>query len=423
MKNTLQGIAMAISLALFCPDFSHAQDLNINQPDSVFKAKIAEPVPYFKFMAVEDKNLLLFEPSDLCGKVAILEIWATDCKSSQSTIKHHEALKQQFKDNLEIIFITEESLSTLTKYVGTKKTSVFFALDAEKNLSKIFPHATKPHSIVIDKDGYVRAITYPEEITPQFISKLLNNEHVAVRLKSELLSGQDVSFGNNKVAEPIYKSIISTYDHNKKVEYEWLSDNEFRFVNFSLPAIYQSMYKYPPVRVIVESNKVDFYNKDHNSFVCFDMKIPSLSKPEIIKEAIQQLNKALPLKSKIDYRTRVGYSLIRDTGSSLFSMTSNDDFIFTKNELIGTHLKSNGLAVRTLGGFIDLIEMYGLVDAPIVNNTGFPSNLPISIEGLPSTPNLLNEALLKYGLKLIAKEFTTEYLILYDTNDAQFTLK
>lgn len=401
---------------------SNAQNLGILQPDSVRQAKIGMPVPYFKVMAVDGKNLLMFEPSDLCGKVTILEIFSTESQSLPKTIKHHELLKQQFKENLQVIFLTEESLFEITTYVEKHPSKLYLAMDAEKTLHKIFPHATKPHTILIDADGYVRAITYPEDVNESVITQLLNNQPINLRLKSELTAGQDVNFDKHTVAEPIYKSILTAYDHNKKVEYEWASQSEFYFNNFSIPALYQSLYQFSDVRTIIESPRAEIYRKDHNSFVCFEMKVPNLSKQSIIRESVAQLNKALPLKSKIDFRTRTGYALVRDENSDIFRNVSNENFNL-QNEFIGSQLKYNGLTIRTLKDFTAILEMYGLVNRPIANDTGLPSDLPVSIDALPAAPALLNEALQKYGLKLIEKVFTTEYLILFEDNEIQTTMK
>jgi hypothetical protein len=106
----------------------------------------------------------------------------------------------------------------------------------------------------------------------------------------------------------------------------------------------------------------------------------------------------------MEYRTQKGYSLVK---------TATVDSL-SKAKLVGEHLVANGFTIRTLKEFIQMIEMYELVDAPILNDTDYALNIPISVEGLPKTMLELNDALKKYGLGLVEKQFTTDFLILYD---------
>lgn len=393
------------------------QNLNILQADSIKNAKIGYPVPYFKALAVDGKNLLLFEPTDLCGKVTILEIWNTASQSTRNTVKHHESLKRTFQDKLEVLFLTDESLSVVEDYSKKYPSNIFFAICSDAEFTKSFPSATKPHSILIDTDGYVRAITYPEQITVEVINKLLQNEAVSLKIKDEVLAGNDV-VKNDRLVEPIYKSIITPYDHHKNIRYEWLANNEFVFNNFSVPAIYQSLYGYSAVRTLIESPKAENYRKNHNTFINFEMKIPRYNKSQMIKEGIEQLNKALTLKSKIDYRTRKGYKLVNINET----MATNNTYQLTvaeierKNQLINKELVPNGLNIRTLKDFINIIEMYDLVDAPITNKSSYSLETPISFEELPKTKEELGSQLRKYGFILIETEFTAEYLILHEND-------
>jgi hypothetical protein len=414
MNYTYFKSTFTVLLTLFA-FASKSQNLDILQSDSVQNAKIGNPVPYFKALAVDNKNLLLFEPIDLCGKVTLLEIWNSKSQSTRNTLKHHEALKKAFQDKLEVIFLTDESLSVVEDYARKNPSNTFFAISSDNNFSKSFPHATMPHSILIDADGYVRAITYPEQVTADVINKLLQNEAISLKIKDEVLAEND-AVKNEKVIEPLYKSIILPYDHHKNIRFEWLDANELVFNNFSVPAVYQSLYGYSAVRTIIESPRAEDYRKNHNTFINFELKIPNFNKKEMAKEGISELHKALTLKSKIEYRTRKGYRLvnINETMASNNTHQLSTAEIESKNELINDKLVPNGLSIRTLKDFVNIIEMYDLVDAPITNKSSFTLEMPISFEELPKTKESLNSQLRKYGFVLLETEFTTEYLVLYE---------
>ena len=396
---------MAILLCFINPTILFAQ--SELQADSVRTAKINAPVPYFKVLGVEEQNLLMFEPSDFCGKITIIDFWSSKNKTSASVINHYEMLDKLFGEKIKIILVTEQPLEEVQAFVRKNHSPLSFAIDPDKNMNYLFPHTTTPHAVIIDTDGYIRAITYPEEITTNAVLPLLKNEAIDLKLKSELLPNQEALFVGAKTGEPVFKSNITGFNPDKKIAYEWLSDNEFVFTNFALAPIYQSLYNVTPVRTRIESKKAHWYRTNHNSFVCFEMKMPYMSKPELKREAIALLNKALPIKSKMEYRTQKGYSLVQI--SSVDSVS--------KAKLIGEHLKVNGFTIRTLKEFIDMMEMYELVDAPIMNDSEIASNMPVSVEGLPRTMYELTEALRKYGFALVEKQFTTDFLILYDETE------
>ena len=377
------------------------------QPDSVRTAKINSPVPYFKLLGVEDQNLLLFEPSDFCGKIGIIDFWSSKSKTSSSVIGHYETLAKLFGDKIKIILVSNEPLEDIQKFAKQNPSPLSFAIDSENNMNYLFPHTTSPHAVVVNTGGDVKAITYPQEITVSAILSLLKNEDVGLKLKSELMPNQDVLFANTKAGEPVFKSNITAYDPEKKINYEWLAENEFVFTNFAIASVYQSLYNFTPVRTRIESKKSHWYKTNRNSFICFEMKMPHISKSELKKEAITLLNKALPIKSKMEFRTQNGYALVQ----------RSDIDSTSKSKLIGEQLKINGFTVRTLREFIQLIELYELVDAPIFNGTDMSIETPISIESLPRTPAELNNALKKYGLTLVEKQFTTDFLILYDETE------
>jgi hypothetical protein len=401
-KNVLFGIAMLVCLLI---KFNETYAQSEFQADSIRIAKIDAPVPYFKLLAVEDQNLLILEPSDLCGKISIVELWSIKNKSSTNMLSHYEYLKKLFGDAIKIILVTEDNLEDIQNFVKKNNSSLTFAIDSEKSMNYLFPHSTSPHAIVINAEGIIKAITYPEELTMQNILSIVKNEPVSIKLKSELLPNQDATFVESKISESVFKINIKSYDSEKQMTYEWLSDNEFIFTNYAVASIYQSLYNVTPVRTRIESKKAHWYRTNHNSFLCFEMKMPYLTKQEMKKEAIVTLNKALPLKSKLELRSQKGYSLAK--------IAEGD------SSLIGEQLKVNGFTIRTLKDFVQLMEIYELVDAPIINDTELSLDMPINIEGLPRKMPELSDALKKYGFSLVEKQFTTDFLILYDENENQ----
>jgi len=94
-------------------------------------------------------------------------------------------LQEIFKDQLKVLPVTYEpaervrSFLKLTRFVGLiaiKKQ--FYTVVEDSILTQLFPKTSSPHTVIIDPNGTVRAITKPEYVDSIFISNLINNPSV-----------------------------------------------------------------------------------------------------------------------------------------------------------------------------------------------------------------------------------------------------
>lgn len=62
---------------------------------------------------------------------------------------------------------------------------VQIAIDTDKSINWLFYHQLMPHTIIIDPQGYIKAITSPEKVTEEVISLAKSGAILVVKTKAE----------------------------------------------------------------------------------------------------------------------------------------------------------------------------------------------------------------------------------------------
>lgn len=102
-----------------------------------------------------------FKFSECLGKkIIIIEFWATWCKPCKKFLKKLNDIYLDYKDKVNVIAISVDDSSTISKvnsYIKGKGFSFLVLLDPDSNVSKILNPSFKiPFTIIIDKKGNIR---------------------------------------------------------------------------------------------------------------------------------------------------------------------------------------------------------------------------------------------------------------------------
>ena len=109
----------------------------------------------------------------LRGRAVVLEFWATWCDPCVESIGHMNELAEKFKGKpVSFISITQESRARVEEFLRDREMRGNIAVDGDPAFSA-FRVRGIPYTVLIDKDGVVRDITYPARVTEQRISDLL----------------------------------------------------------------------------------------------------------------------------------------------------------------------------------------------------------------------------------------------------------
>ncbi|HCC48420.1 MAG TPA: hypothetical protein DEQ38_09950 [Elusimicrobia bacterium] len=110
---------------------------------------------------------------DLKGKAVVLEFWGTWCDPCVSNIPHMNELAEKFKDRpVVFIAVTRDQQDVVEKFLKTHEMKGNVAVEAASAF-KAFRVRGIPHTVLVDKDGVIRAFSYPSRVTPDSIEALL----------------------------------------------------------------------------------------------------------------------------------------------------------------------------------------------------------------------------------------------------------
>jgi thiol-disulfide isomerase/thioredoxin len=109
----------------------------------------------------------------LRGRAVVLEFWATWCDPCVESISHMNELVDKFRGKpVSFISVTQESRTKVEKFLKDREMRGNIAADGDPAFS-VFRVRGIPYTVLIDKDGVVRDITYPARVTEQRINDLL----------------------------------------------------------------------------------------------------------------------------------------------------------------------------------------------------------------------------------------------------------
>jgi peroxiredoxin len=97
--------------------------------------------------------------SDVSGKVAIIDFWASWCEPCKESFPHYQSMSQKFSGELAVVGISEDDEADKIPPFA-KLTGVTFPLcwDDGKAMSEAYNPPTMPTSYIVDKSGIVRFV-------------------------------------------------------------------------------------------------------------------------------------------------------------------------------------------------------------------------------------------------------------------------
>ncbi|MFN8357354.1 MAG: TlpA disulfide reductase family protein [Spirosomataceae bacterium] len=363
--------------------------------------------------------------ADYRGKVVVLEFWATSCRPCIPAMNHFEILEAAFPNQLKVFEITVEERNRVERFLQKQGAVATIVLDSTQRIREQFYHHFLPHTVVIDPKGVIRAFTYPSEITPEVIQKLLQGKEVKLRLKQELDPNAQatVSSGLNRdlnevesilFAEEQYVRVenpkraaqkegkvnFSDYQEGKEAEIYREDEHYLSFVNCPLTLMYESLYEISSSRVLLDvpENHVEHYTFDKANAFCLELSLADTCRRSLLEVGKQELEKRFPLRSRLENRSRPVW-VLQKIGKAPIKHPNN--------KLYGTFKD----LLAYLENFPDLNGM------PLINETGLADTEPFEWEIVKNQTGTLDQRLAALGLKRVEKIKEVQCLILFEAEE------
>jgi len=397
MKKSLIPILLLLSFSLVL----HAQSsIGQKAPDIVFN----------KMLNSENYSAKL---SDFNDKIVIIDYWATWCSPCVESLTHLDELQNNFKNNLQIITITEESEERIKAFLSKRQLSLPIVIDDKRELSSLFPHRIIPHTVVIDKSGIIRAITTTTEITNDYITGLINNKEVQLTEKKDMmdfdrskpLSGNE-NFSYQVTITPYQDGLSSYAETGGNKTYK---NRRLLATNYSIRNLYEMAYKYPTkVRTIIEVSDTSKFVWSKQNAYCFDLIVPEELGEKRFEIMKQQLDCYFGYKTFIEKRIMPVKVLQKIIGVETGFQKSKQE---TKSF---ASFSGSGLSMINQGMNILITFLQSQLRIPILDETKLNDKYDLDVPYYNENPDQIYAELNKLGLQLIDENREIEVLVIRD---------
>ncbi|GAB2635723.1 hypothetical protein GCM10027035_31550 [Emticicia sediminis] len=392
----MRKILAIVSIVCVLAVHTYAQEGAVSE-----SIQIGSLVPDFDINILTKEGTAKKNIKDYRGKVVILEFWATFCGPCFPAMDHLATLHKKFPNDLEVINVTDEERWKVVNFLKKRPTSMPIAIDANKFINQLFYHQLMPHTIIIDPQGYIKAITSPEEVTEEVIYLAKSGAILAVKTKAEFATkAENATVMTTVQAEDksFYKVAVSAQKEGVQSQINKKSDFEYEFINCTVPLMYQVLYQTtrpnPNDRACLEVSEQTKYLLEEKQQYCLTIKVPEALKHRLGEIGMKNLEDIFGLKAKNENRTRKVYAL----------STNKDTAITTSNVGMDMPLKD----------FLKLLWDTKVVDMPVVNESETADTSIIWVADFPKEVSKVQESIQKLGFKLTPKTTETACLVLHE---------
>ncbi len=385
---------------------------------------IGQTIPFDEIESKLELELITGNNSDvkvpfeslLGKKVTLIDFWATWCGACIVEMPHLEKLQREFKDDLTILSISQEKRERQEKFVRKKGNDLTFFRDAEEELSKIFPYRSIPHSVLIDRNGKVLAITQLKNITASVIEKIIAGEAIDLPLKKDNMDFnifEDDYFN----VDPNTKSYFVLQPGNPNVPgfSQWGNGGfshkrRYSSLNTSISNMYLAAFQIKSRQRLAYQEENPWYDNYENpkNRYCMDLIVAEKDSARFHEIFREKLDEALDIKARIEIREMKVF-LLKKHDSKPFSAKKVEKKGGGSSR--GDYFKMAGVPVEN---FSNYLETHGITSMPVVDDTGIEGLFQFDFSFLPGDKESFNEAMEKLGLKLEKGIRKIEVLVLYE---------
>tara|TARA_R110002073_G_scaffold336258_1_gene531274 strand:- start:1085 stop:2335 length:1251 start_codon:yes stop_codon:yes gene_type:complete len=358
-------------------------------------AELGKPVPNYEFGNILNSEQSQISLDELKGKPVILEFWATWCGPCIPAMKKLDSLQNQFGDKIEIITVSAENQQRLEKFIKSSQTSLRVVSDTAH--TKNFKYKVIPHSVIIDKNGIVRAITSPENINKEVVENLIANNKIDLDLKDDFYIDPNLEVETIKsIANSDYTIELKSYDQEKRGGFRPLKDvegniNGIEMWNSTIPRLYQTLFDVAsPSRMVYKDSlsEDDFpYEKEHQ--YNFMIQVSDKYQQKWREIGTEFLNEHFDTNAKKGIDSLDCY-VLKDIDKTIKqSESESTEFMF-----MGTILKTKKIKMSQLAEYLE-----NFTSIPVLDRTNLNGGYDIELEWQAEDPKTLHTELKKYGLK------------------------
>ncbi|MFT4203188.1 MAG: redoxin domain-containing protein [Chitinophagaceae bacterium] len=310
MKLSITSLCVLLATGLFAQEPLLTQGDNF--PDVVIKNISNSPVPSIDLNQARD------------GKYYILNFWGTWCSPCLAEMDSLAKLQKQYKDNIQVIGISDDSEERKQNYLKKKPSTLWLATDTNYLLHQMAQFSSVGQSIIVSPERKIVALVMSDSINQKMIDKLLKKETIpsSAEIKKAANTSKDI-FGLDSTLAFSF-SVRSYMAGRLSGEQHYLKGafggRRFSFFNASIPRMYRTAYNIVSLTQeiydssVVEKELSDYQNK--KTLYNVDLLVEASQKDSLMSILQQQLNTYFPIKARQEKRLLDVYVLKKIDGYS-----------------------------------------------------------------------------------------------------------
>jgi uncharacterized protein (TIGR03435 family) len=377
--NNMVGLALPFAFLLMSPQAP--------------QLKLGDAAPDLKLRRLEGaKAGTELTLSSLKGKVVVVEFWATWCVPCVEALPHLSAVRKE-RPNVEFLAVTAEEPARVAAFLKTRSDAqVPVVMDAASQAVGTYGVKTIPHTVVIDKQGKIAAITWPDKLTAEALDAVAEGRDPKLPLKVDVAARFDELDPTAKVKVVIRRS-NSTGTASRTESNRFVSDG-------AVPQVaYQKAYETSSFR-----SEFNLPKEESETPYYFDVVVPADKKEDLLPTLRSALQTAFGYKVSREMRQKKVYVLRRKQGSPLkmTKATSRGMSIFKHNGMI-----AKGTTMTSVAEFLESV----LRDI-VIDETNLEGMYDFEIQWIPENMESLLKGYEAVGLELVQETRDVEFVLL-----------
>jgi uncharacterized protein (TIGR03435 family) len=187
----------------------------------------------------------------LRGRAVVMELWATWCGPCVASQKHWNRLVDEFQNEpVEFVSLSDEDAEVVREFLQKQPLKGWVALDQDRSFFDALKVQGIPRTVLVDRDGMLRAVTTPLSVTADTIQNLLDGHPLKLNQLAE--EHAEIALGEDGEPWPLLQiSLRPSMAHSSQVR---MSDGAFEATGFTVPEMLTFAYQVPKPRLIVEAD-------------------------------------------------------------------------------------------------------------------------------------------------------------------------
>jgi thiol-disulfide isomerase/thioredoxin len=372
-----------------------------------------KPAGELEFSKILNSDKTSAKLSDFKSKVVILDFWGTWCAPCIEALPHLESLQNKFSNDLKIITITDESEERINKFLKKRNVSLPIALDNDKKLASAFPYRSVSHTVIIDQNGIIKAVTTPEKINDEILKQVIAGQQINLPEKVDIMNfDQSKPLSGN--TNFMYQITITPYQNGLPSMSNPTGGNgvykgrRILCTNLSPKSLYEIAYQYPiSIRTVIEVKDKSKFNWNEQTAICLDLIVPEEIGERRFEIMKQQLNYIYDYKVVIEKGLKKCKVLKPIDGQSITIKSA----VGGKKEYgyNGRGLSMKNAEIKTICEFLE-----GELNVPVIDDTKLTGLYDLELNWYNENPDQIHEELKKLGLQLVSETRDIDVLAIYD---------